>query len=142
MAQNQTQTQPKPGEEHKGDPYSLKPEGSSPAGNGAKYYSYQVVDPTGKPVRDVSVQEHVKVVAAENVNPSAAERPIHYPTGEVTDRVGPLGPPRTDIHSFLKTEQTFTATKDGKTYGMSTKTNQYVVNDHGTVTVQVVVVVP
>ena len=140
--ESQTQTQAKPGDEHKGQPYSLDPQLKLPAGNGAEYHTYQVVDPNGTPVRDVAVQEHVKVLALENVNPSATPVPIPNAQGMVVDRVGPTAPPRTDIHSFLKTEQTFTATKDGKTYELSTKTNQYVINNHGTVTVQVVIVVP
>jgi len=93
QAQNttQTQTQQKPGEEHKGEPYSLKPEGSTPAGNGAEYHTYQVVDPTGRSVKDVTVQEHIKVVAVENATPPTVFLPVYYKTGEVVDRVGPLG---------------------------------------------------
>jgi len=138
------QNQPKPGDEHKGDPYSLKPTGSRPAGNGGMYYTYQVVDPTGTAVRDVWVQEHVKVLVAENVNLNANKNKpaVYYQTGEVTDHIGPKAPPRTDIHSYFKTEQTFTATKGGNRYDLSTKTNQYINNIHGTVTVRVVVVVP
>ncbi len=54
-AQNTSQqNQPKPGEAHKGEPTSLKPEGSTPVGNnGAKIFTYQVVDPTGRAVKDV-----------------------------------------------------------------------------------------
>jgi hypothetical protein len=146
-AQNQSnqqgqQNQPKPGEAHKGIPYSLKPEGSTPEGtNGAKIFTYQVVDPSGSPVRDVSVQEHVKVLAAENAKDVPNPNPVHYRTGQVRDEIGPLGPPSND-HVFLKTEQTFTATKGGNTYEMSTKVNQYVHVNNGNVTVQAVVIVP
>lgn len=100
-----------------------------------------MVDSSGRPVRDVSVQEHIKVVAAENAEAVPNPNPVHYPTGEVRDRIGPLGPPGNE-HSFLKTEQTFTAIKDGRTYGMTTKTNQYVDVSNGRVTVQVVILVP
>ena len=145
MAQNTTQTQtqqnqPAPGEAHKGEPTSLQPTGSTPAGNGARTFTYQVVDPTGRPVRDVSVQEHVKVVAAENVDIVPNPNPVHYPSGVVSDRIGPLAPPTQD--SFLKTEQTFTATKGGNTFEMSTKVNQYVNVTNGNVTVRAVVIVP
>ncbi|MFZ0772464.1 MAG: hypothetical protein WCA49_05455 [Candidatus Sulfotelmatobacter sp.] len=143
MAQNQsqTQTQQKPGEEHKGEPTNLKPEGSTPVGNnGAKIFTYQVVDPTGRAVKDVSVQEHVKVVAAENVDIQANPNFVKYPTGQVRDQIGPLAPPTQN--SFLKTEQTFTAMKGGNTYEMSTKVNQYVRVTNGNVTVQTVVIVP
>jgi RHS repeat-associated protein len=135
------QNQPKPGEAHKGEPTSLKPEGSTPVGNnGAKIFTYQVVDPTGRAVKDVSVQEHVRVVAAENVDIQANPNFVKYPTGQVRDQIGPLAPPTQN--SFLKTEQTFTAMKGGNTYEMSTKVNQYVNVTNGNVTVQTVVIVP
>lgn len=88
----------------------------------------------------MSVQEHVKVVAAENVDIVPNPNPVHYPSGVVSDRIGPLAPPTQD--SFLKTEQTFTATKGGNTFEMSTKVNQYVNVTNGNVTVRAVVIVP
>jgi RHS repeat-associated protein len=135
------QNQPTPGEAHKSEPYSLKPTGSEPAGYGAKIFTYQVVDPTGRPVRDVSVQEHVKVVAAENANIAPNPNPVYYPAGVVSDRIGPQAPPDNE-HSFLKTEQTFTAFKNGNSYEMSTKINQYINVTNGNVMVQTVVIVP
>jgi RHS repeat-associated protein len=146
QAQNNTQTQtqqnqPAPGEAHKGEPTSLQPTGSTPAGNGSKTFTYQVVDPTGNAVRNVSVQEHVKTVFAINDEAQPAKGFVFYPAGVVYDHVGSSTPPGTQ-HSFLKTEQTFTAMKGGNTYELSTKVNQYVNITTGVRTVQTVVIVP
>ena len=80
-------------------------------------------------------------MAAENADAVPNPNPVHYPTGQVRDQIGPLAPPTHD-HVFFKTEQTFTATKGGNTYEMSTKVNQYVKVTNGNVTVQTVVIVP
>ncbi len=126
---------------HGKDPASIKPEGSTAAAYGAKLYTYQVVDASGNPVSNVSVQEHVKVLAAENANAVPNPDPVDAPTGKFGDRVGPTSPPG-DAHEFLKTEQTFTVYKNGNEYPVSTKFNQYVDVTNRNVTVQVVTVVP
>jgi integrase len=106
-----------------------------------KLFLYQAKTDEPVWVRDVSVQEHIKVVAAENVEPSPTKDPVNYPSGVVRDQVGSSTRPGAE-HSFLKTEQTFTAIKDGKTFYMSTKVNQYVDITNGVRNVQTVVIVP
>lgn len=125
------------------DPTSLR-KGKTEAGpNGGIIQDYQVVDAHGHPVRKVSVQEHVKVLVHENVNGVPNPNPVYYPTGEVRDEIGPTSPPSTNTqHEFLKTEQTFTAYKNGHAYPLTTVINQYVDVNKGRVTAETVVVVP
>lgn len=137
--QNQTQSSPR-------DPASLRKGKAEPDpnGNGGIIQHYQVVDARGRPVRKVSIQEHVKVLIHENISGTNANpNGVYYPTGDVRDQVGPGSPPSTiTVHEFLKTEQTFTAYKNGHAYQLTTVINQYVDVNKGKVTAETVVEVP
>jgi RHS repeat-associated protein len=125
------------------EPYSLAKgeEKPDPNGNGGIIQSYQVVDAHGKPVQDVAVQEHIKVLAAENAIPNPNPDPVYSPTGQIEDRIGPHAPPGPE-HVFLKTEQTWTAYKGGHKYELSTKVIQYVSITNRRVTAHAEIVVP
>lgn len=88
----------------------------------------------------VSVQEHVNVVFSINAQAKDTDNTVYYQTGEVLDWIGPLGQAGQN-YSFFKTEQTFTAYKDGESFPLSTKINQYVVSDKGSVNVATTVII-
>jgi hypothetical protein len=88
------------------------------------------------------VEEHVKILIHENAEAIPNPYPVYYPTGEILDRIGPEGSPGQE-HVFLKTEQTFTAYKNGETYPLSTKINQYVDSSGGKVNfIRIDIIVP
>jgi hypothetical protein len=61
------------------------------------------------------------------VNADPSPNPVADPKGTFTDVIGPkYGLPQHESE-YLKTEQTFTAYKDGASYPLSTKVNQYYV---------------
>ena len=71
LAQQQNQTSPR-------DPTSLRKGKTEPGPNSGIIQDYQVVDAHGRPVRKVSVQEHIKVVIHENVNAAPNPNPVYY----------------------------------------------------------------
>lgn len=107
-----------------GNPDHLKPGKVHKLPNGTIIQVFQVVDKDGKPVRKVYVQEHVAVLFAINARVETNPNFVYYETGEILDHVGPEGTVG-EKHVYFKTEQTFTAVKDGQSFPLSTKVNQY-----------------
>jgi hypothetical protein len=87
------------------------------------------------------LQEHVEEVFAMNAHALPNPSPSYSPTGEFLDALGPVNAPGQE-HTYLKTEQTFTAYKGGEVFQLSTKVNQYVDVTNRTVHAVVIVIVP
>ncbi len=133
-------TEPKPGEKHKGEPYSATQTGVRQKDANRTIYNYQVTDPTGAPVKgDMTVHEHITTVFKIGDN-EVKSGDIDTNSGRFGDSVGLTF--ITLDNSFLKTEQTFSVTKDGQEYNLTTKVNQYISNTNGQETSAAEVVVP
>ncbi len=103
--------------------------------------TYVVVDPHGRRVTGVNVQEHVKDVVAINAHSDPNPKAVKASDGRFRDEVGPkFGPEHSN--SYLKTEQTFTVYQSGHAFDISTKVNQYIVVQNWKVTASAVIVVP
>jgi hypothetical protein len=142
-AQNTTQqNQPKPGQEHSGEPYSAKPLSVDTRDPIAKVYTYQIVDPSGKPIQGRSfLTENVTKVFEIGEHDVKTGKNVPIENGRFTDSVGQPHPSQTG-HDYLKTEQTFSVVQNGKTYNLTTKVDLYVSVTNGKVTSERDVIVP
>jgi hypothetical protein len=103
--------------------------------------TYEVVGSDGKPVHNVAVKENEKVILSLNAEDVPNRNYVSTTSGRIDDLIGPE-PGQPLGNAFLHTEQTFTVRKDGETIGLSTKIDQYILEENGRVTAAAEIQIP